>query len=348
MSERIAIFGAGAVGAYVGGYLTHAGRDVTLIDPWKVHVEKMNTEGLVLSGLTEPENFTVKPRAILVDDLKGGAPFDIIFICTKSFNTENAAKTMKPYIAEPNGFMVSLQNSINEPTIASVVGEARTIGCIASQISVSMWEPGAVRRNVALGGDKHVVFRVGELDGRVTDRVKHVSEILSDIDSSKVTETLMGERWSKLCVNCMRNPVSGASGLATNDCDRNDHIRGLAIRIAAEAVAVATAEGHPLEKISGISPELLLRAGQGDADAFKQCEDIMIAGIARRSDAQRPSMAQDIGKGMRTEIDYINGTVVEAGKKHGIPTPANAAIVFAVKKVEAKEAEPSPDLVMGI
>lgn len=348
MAQRIAIFGAGAVGAYTGGYLTRDGQDVTLIDPWEDHVAKMNRDGLTLTGLTKPENFTVKPRAILVNALEGEAPFDIVFICTKSFDTENAARTMLPYLAEPDGFMVSLQNSINEPTIASVVGEARTVGCIASQISVSMWEAGAVRRNVALGGDKHVVFRVGELDGRVTPRVEDVAKMLSCIDSSKVTETLMGERWSKLCTNCMRNPVSGASGLATNDCDRDDHIRGLAIRIAGEAIAVAKAEGHPLNKVSGIDPELLYRAGQGDAGAFKQCEDAMIEAMARRSDAQRPSMAQDIGKGMRTEIEYINGMIVRTALKHGIPTPANAAIVEAVKRIEAGEVKPSPDLIADI
>ncbi len=350
-SERIAIFGAGAVGAHVGGYLCREGANVTLIDPWADHVNKMNADGLKLTGLTEAECFTVRPKAVLLDDLPAPGdigPFDIVFICTKSAQTKQAARTMLPHLAAPDGFMVSLQNSINEPTIAEVAAPERTVGCIASQISVSMWEAGAVRRNVKLGGDEHTVFRVGELDGRVTERVRRVAELLSTVDSAKVTATLMGERWSKLCTNCLRNPVSAATGLATNDCDRDDALRGLAIRLGAEAVAVARAEGHTLNRISKIDPDLLYAAGQGDAAAFKACEDILLAGAERRSDLQRPSMAQDIGKGLKTEIDHINGLVVRVGTTHGIPTPANAAIVEVVKRIEAGEIAPSPAAVQGI
>ena len=254
---------------------------------------------------------------------------------------------MQPYLAE-GGFMVSLQNGINEGTIADVVGRDRTVGCIASAISVSMWEPGAVRRNVKLGGKEHVVFRAGELDGSVTPRVEKVSEILASVDSSKVTTTLMGERWSKLIVNCMRNPISAASGMASNACDTDDHIRRLGIRIGAEAVQVATAEGHPLEKLLGMPPEQVLAAGQGDAAALAACDTSLLDGRAKRSDQQRPSMAQDMVKGRPTEIDYLNGFIVATAKAHGIAVPANEGIVAVIKRIEAGEIEPSPETLAGI
>ncbi|MCF3628747.1 2-dehydropantoate 2-reductase [Thalassospiraceae bacterium LMO-SO8] len=349
-TERIAVYGAGAVGAYVGGYMTRDGRDVTLIDPWAEHVALMRDPGLKLSGLTEPENFTVVCNAVLDRDLPPPGkigPFDVIFICVKSFDTEAAAKRMLPYLAD-GGFMVSLQNGINEGTIAGVVGAERTVGCIASSISVSMWEPGAVRRNVKLGGKEHVVFRAGELDGSVTPRVERIAEILSSVDSSKVTTTLMGERWSKLIVNCMRNPISAASGMASNACDTDDHIRRLGIRIGAEAVEVAMAEGHPLEKLLGMTPEQVLAAGKGDADAMAACDKSLLDGRAKRSDQQRPSMAQDMVKGRPTEIDFLNGFVALKAKAHGIAVPANEGIVAAIKRIEAGEIEPSPDALAGI
>ena len=348
--ERIAVFGAGAVGAYVGGYMTRDGRDVTLIDPWEEHVNLMRDPGLKLSGLTEPENFTVKCNAVLESALPPPGelgPFDVIFICVKSFDTAAAAERMKPYLSE-DGFMVSLQNGINEETIAAVVGKERTVGCIASMISVSMWEPGAVRRNVKLGGQDHVVFRAGELDGSETDRVTKVAEMLSSVDSSMVTTTLMGERWTKLVTNCMRNPVSAACGLATNACDSDDHIRRLALRIGGEAVAVAKAEGYPLSKISGMDPEVLFRAGQGDEGALAACERVLLDARAKRSDAQRPSMGQDMVKGRPTEIDFINGFVVRKAKDHGIAVPANEGIVQTIKRIEAGEIEANPEAVAGI
>ncbi len=348
--DRIAVYGAGAVGAYVGGYMTRDGRDVTLIDPWEEHVNLMRDPGLKLSGLTEPENFTVKCNAILDGDLpppgKVG-PFDVIFICVKSFDTEAAAKRMQPYLAD-GGFMVSLQNGINEETIAKVVGHDRTVGCIASAISVSMWEPGAVRRNVKLGGTEHTVFRAGELDGSVTPRVEKIAEILSSVDSAKVTTTLMGERWSKLIVNCMRNPISAASGMASNACDTDDHIRHLGIRIGSEAVAVAKAEGHPLEKLLGMPPEQVLAAGQGDAEAMAACDKKLLDDRAKRSDQQRPSMAQDMVKGRKTEIDYLNGFVVLKAKNHGIAVPANEGIVTAIKRIEAGELKPGPEILSAV
>jgi 2-dehydropantoate 2-reductase len=349
-NERIAVYGAGAVGAYVGGYMTREGHDVTLIDPWAEHVARMRDPGLELSGLTEPENFSVVCKAVVDAELPQPGeigPFDIIFICVKSFDTEAAAKRMKPYLAE-GGFMVSLQNGINEGTIAEVVGADRTVGCIASAISVSMWEPGAVRRNVKLGGKEHTVFRAGELDGRVTPRVERVAEILASIDSAKVTTTLMGERWSKLIVNCMRNPISAASGMASNACDTDDHIRRLGIRIGAEAVVVAQAEGHPLEKLLGMPPEQVLAAGQGDAEAMAACDKKLLDDRAKRSDEQRPSMAQDMVKGRKTEIDFLNGFVVRTARQHGIAVPANEGIVAAIRKIEAGEAKPSPDLLAAI
>lgn len=350
-AERIAVFGAGALGGYVAGYLTRAGRDVTIIDPWAEHVARMKDPGLQLSGLTEPENFSVICRAMTTDELPPPgqiAPFDIIFIAVKSFDTKAAAERMKPYLAAPAGFMVSLQNGINEPTVVGVVGAERTVGVIASQISVALWEPGKVQRNVKLGGATHTVFRVGELDGRVTERVTRLAAMLADIDSSKVTETLMDERWSKLVANCMRNPVSAATGMGSNACDTDDHIRHLGIRIAAEAITVARAEGYTVEKILGMAPDLLQAAGQGDAAALAACDQSLLDGRARRSDAQRPSMGQDMVKGRKTEIDFLNGLVVSVAKRHGIAVPANEGIVRAIKAIEAGTLQPSPEAVAGI
>ncbi len=349
MTQRIAIIGAGALGGYVGGYMTRDGHDPLLIDPWRAHVERMRGDGLELRGLTEPENFTVKCRAVHTGELPDPAAtkFDIVVIATKSYDTEWAAKTMLPYLAD-DGFVVSLQNGINEPAIAAVVGPERTTGCIASMISVELMAPGLIQRNVKLGGSVHTVFRAGELDGTETPRIRAVADMLSSVDSAKVTDDLMMERWSKLAVNCMRNPVGAATGRGTNANDADPATRRLAIRLAAEAAAVGMAEVGRLEKISGILPEQLLAAGAGDADALAAAEQILIDAMARRSDNQRPSMAQDVAKGRPTEIDYINGLVADRATRHGIQVPANAGIVRVIKGIEAGAVDPSPAAVAGL
>lgn len=342
--KKIAVFGCGALGGYVGGYLTRAGHDVTMIDPWPEHVAAMRAPGLRLEGLSEPENFQIQTNAILVDDFPPPSdvqPFDIIFVAVKAYDTTEAAKFIQPYLKE-DGVAVSLQNGINEDKISAVVGEARTIGCIASTIAVSLPAAGHIRRMVKLGGAAHTVFRVGEINGRITERAKEISEMLNLIDSAIVTENLMGERWSKLATNAMRNPVAAARDLGSNDNDRDPHVRRLAINIAAEAIQVAQAEGAELVKIAGVDPDLLLAAGTGDEAAFDSVTELFFAAMARRTDGQRPSMAQDVNKGRRTEIDHLNGLIVERARKFGIPTPANEAIIDVIKQIENGKITPSP------
>ncbi len=350
MKRKIAIVGAGALGGHVGGYLAKAGQDVTLIDPWPEHVEAMRKDGLTLRGQTAPENFTVPVNAIHITELqKVGSvrPFDIAFVSMKSYDTVWATQMIAQYLA-PDGYVVSLQNSINEERIASVVGWGKTVGCIASTISVELTGPARVQRNVGLGGSRHTVFRVGEPHGRITPRVQEIAEMVGVADSSKTTTNLWGERWSKLIVNAMRNPVSAATGRGGNGNDRDPMTRWLAIRIASEAIKVGLAHGYVLEPIYHIPPEKLLAAGEGDKAAREACEATLLEQVKHRNDEQRPSMGQDIVKGRRTEIDYINGLVAAKGAELGIATPANSGIVEAVRRVERGEIPPGPETVAHI
>ena len=347
---KIAIVGAGALGGHVGAYLSRDGRDVTLIDPWPENVERMRAEGITLTGLSEPECFSAPVNAIHVTELQRTAnerPFDMAFIAMKSYDTIWATAMIRQYLAA-DGFAISLQNGINEERMAGVMGWGKTVGCIASKIAVELTGPGQITRHVKLGDADHVVFRIGEPHGRTSARAERVAGMLACVDSSRVTNNLWGERWTKLVVNCMRNPLSAATGQGGNANDRDDHIRGLAIRIAAEAIEVGRAHGYVLERVYKIDPDALLAAGQGDSAALQSCEAILLDSAQSRSDGQRPSMGQDMAKGRRTEIDFINGLVVEKAAELGISVPANAAIVDIVKRIERGELAASPAAVAGI
>ncbi|MBO6521133.1 MAG: ketopantoate reductase family protein [Rhodospirillales bacterium] len=345
MSKRIAVMGCGALGGYVGGYLTREGLDITMIDPWPDHVAAMRDPGLKLEGVTDEECFDVKCNTVLQSELPPPGdigPFDIVIIAVKSYDTKAAAELMKPYLAD-DGFAVSLQNGINEHLIAEVLGADRTVGCIASQISLSLPGPGHIQRKIKKGGDQHTVFRVGEIDGAVTPRVQDVADMLSVIDSTRATDNLMGERWSKLAANAMRNPVSAATQQGANTNDKDEHMRRITIGLAAEAIQVACAEGAKLVKIMGLEPDALLGAANGDADATKVVLDKFYSDMERRKDSQRPSMAQDVEKGRPTEIDHINGLVADRGALHGIATPLNSGIRSVIKAIEAGTVKPGPE-----
>ena len=350
MAKRIAVVGAGALGGYVGGSLAHLGHDVTFIDPWPQNIETIRSRGLELDGMTPEERFTVrKAKTLHLTELQGQkAPFDVAMVSMKSYDTAWATALIAPYLS-PTGFVVSLQNCLNEETIAGIVGWGRVVGVVASLISVDMYEPARIRRTVAKGGDKYTIFRIGEPHGRVTPRVEELVEWFKGIDSAKVTTNLWGERWTKLCQNGMGNGVTAATGLTTPDCARNPTILRFQIKLAAEGIRVGRALGYQLEKVRGIDPEVLVRADEGDRAAIDQVESVMIPqGAANpRDNIQRPSMAQDILKGRRTEIEAMNGFIARKGAEAGVPAPSHEKLTSIVLKVERGELKPSPSLLGG-
>jgi 2-dehydropantoate 2-reductase len=345
MGHKIAFMGVGAVGGYAGAHMAQAGEDVTFIDPWPAHVEKMQRDGLKISHIRDVPEFTTKVRAMHVTDAQQLAkekPIDIAFVCMKSYDTEWATTLISQYLS-PNGFIVSLQNCMNEETIAGVVGWGRTVGCIASSITVDLCEPGHVRRAAGKSGAKHTVFRTGEVHGRITDRVKEICRLVGLSDSAMVTENLWGERWSKLVTNVMGNGLSACTGMVSKDLIRNDTIRRFSARLGSEAIRVGQALGYELEEIQHIDPEVIARAGEGDSAATREYDEHRLAEVNKGGGGEhRPSMGQDMMKGRRTEIEFLNGLVARKGAEIGIATPANAALTDIVTRVEKGELKPDP------
>jgi 2-dehydropantoate 2-reductase len=351
LGKKVAMVGAGAVGGYVGGHLARNGHDVTLIDLWHANIEAIRANGVQLSGMTPDEECTIPVKALHIHEVSGMSrhqPIDIAIISLKSYDTAWATTLIEPHLA-PGGYVLSLQNCINEEAIAGIVGWGKVLGCIASRISVELYEPGRIRRQAPRSATGHTVFRVGEVHGRATERVKELGEMLSAVDTTKVTTNLWGERWSKLCHNAMRNGIAAATGLPGKELEQYENIRKLIVRIGSEAVQIGQALGYDLEKIGKLPPDRLAAAGE-DPAAAREIEELLIAENAggARGALQRPSMGQDMVKGRPTEIDFINGFIVRKGQEVGMGAPANALITDIVKRVEKGEVAPSPENIPAI
>ena len=267
MGKRIAIVGTGAVGGYTGAHMVQAGEDVTFIDPWPQHVEHMRAHGLRVTHARDVPEFSVPVRALHLTEaqqLAKEAPVDIAFVCVKSYDTAWATMLIAQYLA-PGGYVVSLQNCMNEETVAGVVGWGRTLGCIASSITVNLPEPGHIHRGAAKGGAAHTVFRTGEVHGRITERAEEVCRLVGYSDSAKVTANLWGERWSKLVANAMQNGLSACTGLPGAKIVESEPLRRFSTRLGSEAIRVGQALGYSLEEILHLDPETIARAGEGDA-----------------------------------------------------------------------------------
>ncbi len=333
---HIAVLGAGAVGGYVGGKLAAAGHDVVLIDGWVEHIDRIKTRGI---RLTEPAGDTeVRVAAFHLHEVQSliRKPVDIALICTKSYDSAWSALMIRPYLAD-SGFVVSIQNSINEEQIAAIVGWERTLGCIASTISVSAPEAGCINRVRTPGGAAYTVFRVGEVHGRVTPRATRVAQLLADVDSARVTRNLWGERWAKLVTNSMHHGILGATGISDHQLMRDESTRRLAIKCAAEAIAVAHAMGHELEPILRMPPALWEAAAAGNPASLDELEAGWQKWMERSREPHYGSIGQDLAKGRRTEIDYTTGYVAAKGAAAGVPAPTQAELAMLVKKIERGE-----------
>ena len=138
--------------------------------------------------------------------------------------------------------------------------------------------------------------------------------------------------------------------MSGNERDAHPQIRRLVIRLGGEAVRVGRALGYDLEHITGLAPDLLSAASQGDAKALADVEKHMQSGTSARarSNLQRPSMAQDIQKGRRTEIGEINGLIARKAAEMGLAAPTHQRIVEIVRQVERGEVSPRPEVLFDI
>ena len=330
---RLGVFGVGGIGGVIGGYTARAGRDVTLIDLWPENIDYIKSNGISVTA--QDESFTARATALHLGEVSAARPsFDAVILSVKSYDTSWASMFIEPYLAT-GGFIVSAQNSINEDAIADVVGWSRVVGCVVT-LSAAMYEPGRTERTSPPG---RPALTLGEPSGLVTPRLERITEVLDAVGTAKTTTNLWGERWSKLATNCMSNAVAGITGLKSAEIREEPATRRLSIAIAGELLEVASAVGVSVEPINGI-PTDLFREAPDDGARMEELE-LRLLEVGKGRGTGRPSLAQDVMKGRKTEVDELNGYVVRRGGEVGMPTPVNEAVVALTKKVESGELEPS-------
>ena len=313
--------------------LARAGHDVTLIDQWPAHIEAIRANGLRLSGTCG--DHVVKVRALQLFEAQAiDQPFDVIFLAVKGYDTDWATLFAIRFLAEPDGVIVDFQNGMNDERVATLAGRQRTLGCVIT-ISAGLYEPGHAMRT----DSQAVGFKIGELDGQETPRVRELVRLLNDVAPTKATINLFGERWSKLAVNCMANPLAGLSGYGSAEIRTEPIPRRIAIHIAAEVIRVGRAAGHEVEPIFGIEAQRFVDASDGRG--LDSLEADMAAGAVSLAGG-RPSLLQDVMRGRRTEIDELNGYVVDAGRRLGVPIPVNEAVVGEVHRHGVGRLRPDP------
>jgi len=331
MSARIAVVGTGAIGSSVAADLIDAAQDVTMIDQWPAHVDKMRADGL---RIEMPDlDLHVQVNAHHVCDLASLKPtFDIALVCVKSYDTKWATQLIEPYLAA-DGVLVGIQNSMNDDAHAEIVGRERTVGC-AIELSATFTDPGVVIRNTTRTG---TWLTVGELDGAVTGRVKMLADLLSAVARAEISTNIYGSKWTKLVANSMTMGPNGMFGLTNWEAARLPGMRDISVRLGAETVAVGRALGYELEPVFGLSAEEFA----GDInDVLGKAMDTLNAHVGK--DAVT-AVIQDRWRGRRSEYEHITGLVVKKGAEVGVDTPFNSAVFEINDQIDCGLLDMSPD-----
>src|SRR3989449_11086606 len=339
MAKKILFVGAGAIGSYIGAFLSRAGHDVTLVDPWAEQVEMIRKKGISVTGPHDP--FEARPAAANTNEAQRlPRDFDLAFVAMKAYDTAWAAQVALRHL-KADGFIVASENCWPDPIVASVAGASRSLGLVMSKIGVALWKPGQVERGAEKGqGTGHDVFRVGEDDGRITARAKEVAEMLTVIDGSLATDNLWGERWSKLCANSTGNPVQAMSGLGSSEIASSEVGRAITIHLGAESARVGLALGYRIPKFNGNTAEQWAAADQ--RDVYDKLDRMLTPTSAGRRH-WRPPVGQDGTKGRPTQIDYMNGHVVTKGREVGVPPPVSTATLAMVRAIDPRTRKPQAE-----
>ena len=347
VAKRIAILGAGAIGASIGAYLIRDGCDVTVIDQWAAHIEEMKRDGLTLTDVKE--TFTVPVNALHLHEVSAITdPFEIVYLAVKAYDTRWSTYLIEP-VLKLGGFILPAQNSFNDELVASIVGYNRTVGCVPT-ISAGVYTPGHVVRTDPM--TTHC-FTVGELSGLITPRVQEVVNALQVIGPSTATTNIWGARWAKMVINCMGNALAGLIGPNTAKLTKEQREAASLIRVnvGCEVVRVAQAIGVVVEPIRGISPTVFAEASS-KADILKVVAKLEKVQSQRRISQEqinnlgvpgRASLLQDVIKGRRTEIEELNGLIVRKGTELNISTPMNQALVNLMNMLLKGEVSPEPE-----
>jgi 2-dehydropantoate 2-reductase len=293
------------MGSVMGGLLAKAANEVTLIEVWRDAIDAINRNGLRLENKAGQSETIRLPTT---DNPAAVGVVDLVLVFVKCYHTEAAVKSALPLMG-PQTIVLSLQNGWgNGPRIASIVGQEKLLLGVCYH-SASVLAPGRV-----LHSGQGKTF-IGEIDGQISRRLAQVAELFNAADiETTATPAVLKEIWSKLALNVCTLPTSALLRFHAPELMQHEGTIELMRALLQEVIAVAQAQKIDLD--------------------FKERWEAITGLLQKLAPTAKASMLQDVEKARRTEIDVINGAIVEAGRTLGIPTPRNDAMVWLVRALE--------------
>src|ERR1700722_13787122 len=302
---KTAILGAGAMGSVFASYLAESKDEVVLIDIAEPVVDSISSRGLIIRDKAGNEKTF---RIEVTTDPRNVGVVDLLIVFVKCYHTEAAVRSALPLLGD-NSIVLSLQNGWgNAPRIGNLAGSEKVL------VGVSYHSATALGPGHVLHGGQGPTY-LGELDGSVSERAKKVANFLASGGIEVQTSTeVVKDIWSKLALNAATLPTSVLARLTADRLLSSPDMQELMRNLLQEVIAVANAQDIRLN--------------------FDERWSAIVGLLKKLAPNTKGSMFQDVEQKRPTEIDVINGAIVEAGQSLKILTPYNHAVVNLIKDLE--------------
>lgn len=306
-SLRVAVVGAGGMGALFGAILHEGGLAVTLFDVNSEHVAAIKNDGLRIEGFGGGR--TVAVAATDNSDDLGQA--DVFLFQCKGHATRDAARSIK-HLIDNDAVAISFQNGLgNEEALAQELGSDRVLGGVTAMASLLL-SPGNVR------DFSRVPSYVGEMTGGVSERVERIAATLTSAGlETHASSNITYDIWKKLLGNIAMSAVSGVTDMTSVEALRIPDLRETCFRALDEALAVAEAHNVDLDRDEAVRGLEMITAAGGTGD-------------------NKSSLCVDILNRRPTEVDFIYGSIIAKGREAGVATPTLATLASLVKGLESR------------
>lgn len=312
VGHHMAIWGVGALGSLFAGYLSTVAQ-VTMVGRWREQIDTVQRNGLTIH---HADGRTTHFSPAITDDLAALPPMDLIIVLVKSHQTAGIAPAIAK-VLNPNGVVITLQNGVgNLEALIDVVGAERATQGVTAQ--------GA--NFVALGAVRHAGTGLTYI-AVLPDRARLIETCINLLNQvgikTHATDSADSLVWGKLAVNAGLNPLTALLNLPNGELLTEPQRKNFMIAAAREVEAVAAAQGIHLPY----------------PDVAAQVQE-----VARITSANISSMLQDMRRQVPTEIDAMSGAVVRYGKRLGVPTPVNVALLNLIRIRERGQAVASQEV----
>ncbi len=297
---NIVIFGAGAIGSLFGGLLSKM-HDVVLIGR-SSHVNAVRKNGLKVIGKTQ---LNVKIHA---EELVNNVEIypDLLILTVKAYDTESAMKQARKII-DDDTVVLSLQNGLDNIEIMKKYVDCKKVIAGVTTHGAFFSNPGIVE-HTGMGGTI-----LGELDGKKTLRIENIVNAFNQSDIvTDLSEEIIKEMWVKAVVNSSINPLTAFFQCKNGYLLENPILKSIVEEVCDESTAVANTQGLNLY----------------GKKMFDRTVDVI-----KKTSENYSSMLQSLKRGKKTEIDSINGKIVEIGKIHNVDTLINETLVYLVRSM---------------